>query len=335
MTTAARDRLTLRSSALVAYLPIAVTALVLALPPIWLSDSRLWMRIAVGWLLFSAYGIAFNVIFGATGQLFLCVGALAGIGGYTTVILADQVGVPAALGVAVATLFSCLLGGAFSWVAVRRRLDVIFTGIVTLAFSLSFSNFVLGRRNLTGGETGLLVATGTGTILRDRLTAYYVFLALVVLYLVVFRLLQRSHIGWAFRALRDDEIAAGLAGVDVARYRIMAGLIGSAMLGFTGSLYAVYEGFIGPTTYDFGSVDIRVLVMLAFGGIGTLLGPVIGAVTLRLLDEYLIEFGQLREVVYGVLILALFLGFRRGLIPSLRRMIVAVTRRRGAMGRGG
>jgi branched-chain amino acid transport system permease protein len=324
----------LRSSAFIAYLPIAVTAVVLALPPIWLSDSRLWMRIAVGWLLFSAYGIAFNVIFGSTGQLFLCVGALAGIGGYTTVILADQVGFPAVISVAIATAFSCLLGGAFSWIAVRRRLDVIFTGIVTLAFSLSYSNFVLGRRNLTGGETGLLVSTGSDTLLRNRLSAYYVFLGLVVGYLVVFRALQRSHIGWAFRALRDDEVAAGLAGVDVARYRVMAGLIGSAMLGFTGSLYAVYEGFIGPTTYDFGSVDIRVLVMLAFGGIGTLLGPVIGAVSFRVLDEYLIEFGQLREVVYGVLILALFLGFRRGLIPSVRRFIVRMMRR-APTGRGG
>lgn len=304
-----------------------MAATLLALPPIWLSDSRLWMGIAVGWLLFSAYGIAFNVIFGSTGQLFLCVGALAGIGGYTSVILADQVGMPTVVGVMLATSFACLLGGAFSWVAVRRRLDVIFTGIVTLAFSLAFSSFVLGRRDLTGGETGLLVSAGSGTALRDRLLAYYLFLGLVVAYLVIYRMLQRSHVGWAFRALRSDEVAAGLAGIDVARYRVLAGLIGSAMLGLTGSLYAIYEGFIGPTTYDFGSVDIRVIVMLAFGGIGSLLGPVVGAVTFRLLDEYLIEFGQLREVVYGVLLLILFLGFRRGFVPSIHTLFIKMTRR--------
>lgn len=310
-----------------AYAPIVATAAVLALPPFWLGESRLWMGIVNGGLLFAGYAVAFNVIFGSTGQLFLCVGALAGIGGYTSVILADQAGVPGVAAVIAATLFSCLLGGAFSWVAVRRRLDVIFTGIVTLAFSLAFSNFVLGRRNLTGGETGLVVSTGSETLLRDRLTAYYVFLAMLVAFLVVYRLLQRSHIGWAFRALRDDEVAAGLAGVDVARYRVLAGLIGSAMLGFAGSLYAFYEGFIGPTTYDFGSVDIRVIVMLAFGGIGTLLGPVVGGISFRLLDEVLVEFGQLREVVYGVLILVLFLGFRRGFIPSVHNLARRMVRR--------
>lgn len=316
-----------RRSVSMAYAPIVATAVALSLPPLWLGESRLWMGIVNGGLLFAAYAVAFNVIFGSTGQLFLCVGALAGIGGYTSVILADQAGVSGVAAVVTATLFSCLLGGAFSWVAVRRRLDVIFTGIVTLAFSLAYSNFVLGRRNLTGGETGLVVSTGSDTLLRDRLSAYYVFLAMLVAFLVVYRLLQRSHIGWAFRALRDDEVAAGLAGVDVAKYRVLAGLIGSAMLGFAGSLYAFYEGFIGPTTYDFGSVDIRVIVMLAFGGIGTLLGPVVGGISFRLLDEVLVEFGQLREVVYGVLILVLFLGFRRGIIPSLHNVVRKTVRR--------
>jgi branched-chain amino acid transport system permease protein len=317
-----------RPALLAAYLPVVVAAALLALPPIWLSDSRLWMRIAIGWLVFAAYGIAFNVIFGSTGQLFLCIGALAGIGGYGTVILADQVGIPALPAVLLATLTSCLLGSALSWVAVRRSLGVIFTGIVTLTFSLSFSNLVLGQRGLTGGETGLLVSTGSASLLRNRLSAYYIFLALVVVFLAVFRFLQRSHIGWAFRALRDDEVAAGLAGIDVARFRVIGGMIGSAMLGLTGSLFAVYEGFIGPTTYDFAGIDIRVIVMLAFGGIGTLLGPVIGAVFFRVLDEYLIEFGQLREVVYGVLIVALFLGFRRGLLPSVQNLFARVLRSR-------
>lgn len=323
-----------RRPARVAYLPIAAAAGVLALPPLWIGESRLWMGIAISWLLFAAYAVAFNVIFGSTGQLFLCVGALAGVGGYATVILSDQAGLPVVVGVVLATLLATVLGGAFSWVAVSRRLDVIFTGIVTLAFSLSFSNFVLGQRDLTGGETGLVVASGSGTFLRDRVAAYYLFLALVVVYLVVFRALQRSHVGWAFRALRADEVAAELSGIDVARYRIYAGLIGSAMLGFAGAAYALNEGFIGPTTYAFGDVDIRVLVMLAFGGIGTVLGPVVGAVGFTLLDEVLVEFGQLREVVYGVLIIGLFIGFRRGLVPALSSLLPKRTGERSRTGGG-
>ena len=120
----------------------------------------------------------------------------------------------------------------------KRALGTIFIGIVTLAFSLSFDSLLLGRSDLFGGDAGLRVEAGSDTILRDRLPPYYVFLALVVVYLVIFRMLQRSRTGWAFRALRDDMIAAELAGVDVARYRVYAGALGSAMLGLAGALYA-------------------------------------------------------------------------------------------------
>jgi ribose/xylose/arabinose/galactoside ABC-type transport system permease subunit len=75
-------------------------------------------------------------------------------------------------------------------------------------------------------------------------------------FLLVFRALQLSHIGWAFRALRDDEVAAELAGVDVSRYRIYAATIGSAMIGLTGALFAYSSSFISPATYSFDRVDV-------------------------------------------------------------------------------
>jgi branched-chain amino acid transport system permease protein len=142
-------------------------------------------------------------------------------------------------------------------------------------------------------------------------------LALVLVFLLVHGLLRRSHIGWAFRALRDDEVAAELAGVDVSRYRVYAALIGAGMLGLAGSTYAFTEGRISPTTYGFGQVDVVVLVMLAFGGIGTLFGPIAGAVIFTILDEILIDFGQLRQVVYGILVIVLFLWMPRGVIPTV------------------
>jgi branched-chain amino acid transport system permease protein len=180
---------------------------------------------------------------------------------------------------------------------------------------------VLGQRELTGGETGLLVSAGEDTFLRDRAAAYYLFLGMIVVFLVVFRALERSHIGWAFRALRDNELAAELAGVDVARYRIYAALIGSAMLGLTGAVYAHSDGFISPSTFEFGHVDVRVLVMLAFGGLGTLLGPVLGTVVFAVLDELLIDSGQLRTVFYGLLVIVLFLGFKRGAVPAVANFL--------------
>ncbi len=299
------------------FLPITAVAAALALVPIWLGDSRVLMGVAVLGLAFVCYAIGFNVIFGSTGQLFLCVGALAGVGGYGGAILADNVGLPIVMSILLATLAAMSIGGLLSYVAVKRSLGVIFTGIVTLIFSMSFDALLLGLSDLTGGDTGRLIAAGTDTFLRDQIPPYYLMLALVVLFLLVHALLRRSHIGWAFRALRDDEIAAELAGVDVARYRVYGALIGAAMLGLAGSTYAFTEGRVSPTTFGFGQVDVVVLVMLAFGGIGTLFGPIVGAVTFTIVDEVLIDFGQLRQVVYGILIIVLFLWMPRGLLPTL------------------
>ncbi|HET9665686.1 MAG TPA: branched-chain amino acid ABC transporter permease [Desertimonas sp.] len=310
-----------RAPALRAYAPIVVTGLLLALVPLRYSDSRTMMGVVIGGMLFAAYAIAFNVIFGSTGQLFLCVGALAGLGGYTSAILSDRVGIPMVVSMALAGAGAAVIGGALSWIAVSRSLDVIFTGIVTLTFSLAFDNLLLGRRDLTGGETGLVVDAGSDTWLGRQVAPYYALLALVLVYLVIYRLLQRSHVGWAFRALRVDEVSAELAGVDVKRYRVLAGVIGSAMLGVAGAVYAHSEGFIAPSTFAFGQVDVRVLVMLAFGGIGSLLGPIVGAVTFTALDEWLVSFNELRLVIYGVVIIVLFLGFQRGVVPTVQSFL--------------
>ncbi|HZD22221.1 MAG TPA: branched-chain amino acid ABC transporter permease [Acidimicrobiia bacterium] len=296
--------------------PVLVVIAAGCLAPIWLGDSRVLMNVAVLGVSFGCYAIGFNLIFGSTGQLFLCVGALAGLGGYTAAILADTVGLPIVVSVVVAMVGSSLVGGLLSWVAVRRSLGVIFTGIITLIFTLVYDNLLLGLGDLTGGENGFLISSGKDSFIRQQIPPYYVLLALLGIFLMVHGLLRRSHIGWAFRALRDDEVAAELAGVNVARYRVYAALIGAAMLGLTGALYAFTKGRISPSTFGFAQVDVVVLVMLAFGGIGTLFGPVLGSVVFTIIDELLIALGQLRVLVYGALIIALFLWLPRGVIPT-------------------
>ena len=88
------------------------------------------------------------------------------------------------------------------------------------------------------------------------------------------------------------------------------------MIGLTGALYAYSVGFIQPSTYAFDQVDVRVLVLVAFGGLGTLLGPVIGAGVFALVDERLTTSLELREVLYGIFVIAIFLGFRRGVVQT-------------------
>jgi ABC-type branched-subunit amino acid transport system permease subunit len=305
-------------SRLLAYAPILATAALLALVPLRYHESGSTMRVITEGMLFAAYTIAFNVIFGSTGQLFLCTGALAGVGGFMSAIFADRVGLPMVAAIAVGVTMAATVGGILSWVSVKRGLGTIFIGIVTLAFSLSFDSLLLGRSDLFGGDAGLRVEAGTDTILRDRVPPYYIFLGLVVVYLAIFRLLQRSRTGWAFRALRDDTLAAELAGVDVAHYRVYAGVLGSAMLGLAGALWAFSgSGLIGRSTYEFGRVDVHVIVMLAFGGIGSLLGPVVGAAAFTWLDEFLLDYREMRLMIYGCVIIVLFLGFRRGVVPTV------------------
>jgi branched-chain amino acid transport system permease protein len=316
-----------------AVVPIVATAAILAvLPTVWFGDSPYTTSLAVQALVFASLGVGLNLIFGCTNQLFLCVGALAGVGGYGAAILAEETSLPMAAGVAAGTASAAIVGGLLSWIAVRRSLGVIFTGVVTLVFSLAFVNLLLGQRDLTGAETGLLVTGAPADIADDQVGGYYVFAGLLVLFLVVFRVLQLSHFGWAFRALRDDEVAAELAGVDVARYRIYAATVGSAMIGLTGALYAYSAGFISPSTYAFERVDVRVLVLVVFGGLGTLLGPVIGAAVFAFVDERLTTSLELREVFYGAFLIVVFLGFRQGVVHavvSLGRRIERWRRRGG------
>lgn len=300
--------------------PIAVVVVLLATIPLAVGDSRTYMGVASGVLAAAGYAVGFNVVFGMTGQLFLCVGALGAVSGYTTAVLADDAGWPVLVAVVVGTALSTAVGAVFCWLSVRRSLDVIFTGIVTLTFALGFDNLLLGQRNLTGGEDGRTVRVARDTLLGDPVGGFYAYLLVLAAFLVVFRWLQRSHHGWAYRALRDDETTAELAGVDVARHRIHAGAVGSAMIGLVGAMYALTEGFIVPTAYAFREVDIASLVILAFGGIGHLLAPVVGAVFFGLLDEFLLrDLGTLRIVVYGAVLLALFLALRDGVIGTIRR----------------
>ncbi len=307
-------------SAAVAALPVVVVAVLLALVPPVVGDGRTAMGVATGVLVAIGYGVGVNVVLGLTGQLLLCIGALGAVGGYGVVLLADDHGWPLLAAVVAATIAASLLGGLFCWLSVRRSLDAIFTGIVTLAFALGVESVLLGQRTITGGEDGRRVRAAADTLLGDRVGGYYALLAAVVLCLAVFRWLERSHHGWAYRALRDDPTTAALAGIDVARHRVRAGAVGAAMVGLVGSLQALVETRIAPSTYSFTAVDVETLVVVAVGGLGRVLAPVVGGVTLGLLDEvWLRELGTLRLAVDGAVLLVVFLALRDGVLGALER----------------
>jgi branched-chain amino acid transport system permease protein len=299
---------------------IAGLGLALALLPAAASGSPYYLRLATLALLYMAWTVAFNLIFGHTKQLFLCLNAIAGTAGYVAVVLALQLKLSPWITVPAGVAAAAGLGALFSWVSVRRGLGVIFLGIVTLAFSLIFHNLVLGLRQLTNGETGL-VTRGLGfALLEQPLPSYYVFLAALLAALGLYQWLMSSKSGMAFRALSDDELTAELSGIDVTGYKVLAATAASAILGLTGALFAFYNGIVSPSVFSFVGVDIPVLIALLLGGMRTRFGPVLGAAAFALIEELVRPFGQLNVLVYGVLLIVLFSTFRAGLVPVLARL---------------
>ncbi len=303
------------------YVTLLLVAVVLALVPLGLGGSAYYLRIATLMLIYMAYAVAFNIIFGHTRQLFLCVGALAGSSAYISVVLVMKMSLSPWVTIPVGIVSAAILGGVFSYVSVRRGLGVIFVGIVTLVFSMIFQNLILGLRELTNGETGIETKGLGPGVLEPGLGSYYVILGLLMVCLILYHLLMRSRAGTAFRAIADDEFAAELAGIDVTMYKVLAAAVGSALIGAVGAIYAYYGGFINPTVYALVSVDIVVLVTLLLGGMGTLVGPVLGGVLFTVLDEIVRPLGRLNVLVYGVLMIVLVITFRQGLVAVLRTVV--------------
>lgn len=304
------------------YADLALFALVLALVPALTGDSPYYLRIATLTLVYMTWTVAFNLIFGHTKQLFLCLGALAGSAAYVTVVLTKELQLSLWLTVPIGVGVAAALGALFSYVSVLRGLGVIFLGIVTLAFSLIFHNLVLGLRQFTNGETGL-VTRGLGfALLENPLSSYYLFFAVLALALLAYCSLMSSRMGMAFRALSDDELTAELSGIDVTWCKVVAAAVGSAIMGLVGALYGFYNGIVSPSVFAFVDVDIPVLIALLLGGMRTRVGPLVGAAAFALIQELVRPFGQLNVLVYGILLIVLFVAFREGLVPMLRKTFV-------------
>ncbi|MDR7434088.1 MAG: branched-chain amino acid ABC transporter permease [Armatimonadota bacterium] len=317
-------------------LPVLGTGIALAAVPLFVRGSGYVLRIATFLLMLATYAVGFNLLFGHTRQLFLCIGVLAGTGAYGSVLLVRNAGLNPVAAIAVAVAIATGLGAFLSYVGVRRGFGVLFVGIVTLAVSLIFQNLVLGLRKYTNGETGI-VTQGLGVGLAENpVQAYYILLAVLVAALAVYQEIMGSRHGLALHALSDDEVSAELSGIDVARYKVGVAALAAGFISLVGALFADWNGFISPSLFSVGHVDIPVLIVLLLGGMRTLLGPVVGAIVFTIVDAIVRPFGQLTVLAYGVLLVALFLVFREGTVTLLQRgwEMVQSSTQRGQVGRG-
>jgi len=293
-----------------------VTAVFALLPAVAVTSYRL--RVFTLMVGFALFAIALNVVFGHTDQLFLFVGGLAGVSAYAAVFAATTLGVTPWLTLPLGVVLAGLLGAGVSYVAARQQFSVILIAVFTLALGLALDQFFIGARSITGGSDGVVVRD---LLVHDRLAFYYLFVVVLLGFMLGYDRLVASRYGLAFEAIREDELAAASVGLDVVRYKTLAGLLAAMMIGLAGAIFGFSEGYVAPAVFSFSSVDVLVLIMLTLGGMRTLLGPVVGAVLIYAIDVALAGTGGWRTFVFGVLLIVLFLYFRAGIVPKVRALL--------------
>lgn len=301
---------------------ISLVAVILFLIPWVLFDgSRTVPRMIMFMALFAILAIALNIVFGHTDQLLLFTGAMVATGGYTSILLANYLEISPWLTILIGASLAGLIGGIVSYVSARRGAGIIVIAILTLALQFSFIELINAYRHVTGGETGLRVNDLTITPLQElpglteQMVLFYVIAALLLAMMLVYQHIMNSRMGLAFEMIRQDQGAAEAIGINVIRYKVIAGVIATFVMGLTGPLFGQRTGFLTPTQFDFAHIDVIVLIVLIIGGLRTLYGPLIGAVVIIFIDDYLRDFGAYRSMLFGVLLIVLFLYFRQGIVP--------------------
>lgn len=270
-----------------------------------LITSLFYVMMAASW----------NLLAGYTGQVSFGHAAMAGIGAYTSGILAAKAGINPWVGVCLGTLLAALLGLGLG--SLCLKMGGIYLSLTTLAFSQILHIVIVNEYDVTRGTMGLQVPGLMAEY--SKLHYYYIMLAAAAAILVILHRMIHSNLGMNFRAVQNDETAAAAVGVKVLQMRVLAFSVASAMAGFAGALYGHYLLLITP---EIPSLDLQfyVLAMTVIGGMGSFIGPVIGAFTLNILAEKIRDYGEYHVLVYGLVALVMARFAPNGLIGIWQRL---------------
>lgn len=251
------------------------------------------------------------------GLLSLANAAFMGIGAYVAALMTMQADLPFSLALTAGGILPALVALIIG--IPTLRLSGVYLAMATLGFGEVVRVIVLNL-DITGGPMGL-----NGV---PPLTEWWHIVLLLALTIYILARLRHSKIGRAFEAIKEDEVAARLMGVNVAGYKLLAFVIGAAIAGVAGALNAHYTFTIGPNNYGFeNAVDI--LTMAVFGGTANLIGPVLGASILSLLPELLRQFQHFRLAINGLILILVVLYLPKG-IWDPRRIRTFLQRHQGA-----
>jgi branched-chain amino acid transport system permease protein len=269
--------------------------------------------------------LSLNLVIGFTGLPALGHAAFSCVGAYTSSLLALNYGISPWIGLFAGALLASIAGALVSFPAIRLKGD--YFALASFGFAIIVYSVSKNWISLTRGPLGLPGIPGF-SIFGIELTAIWAYLLLtawfVVITYVVIRNINASPFGRILRAVREDEIAAEAMGKNVNRYKLIVLMVGAFFAGIAGSLYAHYITFIDPSSFTVME-SITILLMVVFGGLASLPGSLIGALTLVVLPEILRFLGlpssvaaPLRQMIYGFLLVVLMLRRPQGVFGRYR-----------------
>jgi len=283
---------------------LAIVA-VLAVVPAFVS-SPYWLGILIVSIYFALLALGWNLLAGFTGQFSLAPAAFAMLGAYATALLDYHWKMPLAIGVPAAIVGTALLGFVLGRIVLR--LQGPYLALTTLSFA-EIARVVIGNSHeFTRGDQGLNVPA----LLHSRVGYYYLFLAVLLAVLMALYFLMRGRAGRFWLAIRDDSTGAESRGIDVVRYKTLAFALSCAICGLAGSLYGTFSQLVSPELGLLLQTGL-VISMVVIGGMGTLTGPIVGALLVYLSSEWLRSVGNIQLIVFSVLVIVFARFFRTGL----------------------
>jgi branched-chain amino acid transport system permease protein len=303
---------------------VAVLAVGLLLPEI--SPDSATTNIAVFTVMYVGLATAWNIMGGYTGYISLGHAGFFGFGSYALGLLLAKLGVAGGyepfLFVPVAGVLTAVLAAVVGWFALRTRAATFV--IVTIAFMFMLQLLAENLTSLTGGGAGLAFPNPPWRGSFFNIPFYYAMLALALVGLAASWWIRRSKFGLGLLAIRDDEDKALAVGVPARAFKLTAFVISAALVGMIGGVYGYYVTFIYPQFVVDPLIGISMVLMVFLGGLGTLWGPVLGALILepaQLWLAYNYGASRLYLVLYSAVFLLVILFMPRGIIPSASELI--------------
>jgi branched-chain amino acid transport system permease protein len=272
-------------------------------------------------LCFALFACAFNLLIGYVGLLSFGHAAYFGMGGYVAAHAAKVWALPPELAILVGTAVAGGLGVVFGWLAIKRQ--GIYFAMITLALAQMVYFFSL-QAPFTGGEDGIQsVPRGVlfGVIdLRVDMNMYFFVLGVFLIgFLFIYRVIH-SPFGQVLKAIRENEARATSLGYRPDHYKLAAFVLSAALAGLAGGTKSIVFGLASLTDVHW-SMSGEVVLMTLVGGLGTVFGPVVGALTIVSMQNYLASFGAWVTVIQGVIFVLCVMAFRRGIIGEIANLL--------------